>query len=62
MLVIGGGVAELSAIGTARNVGAIVRVFDTRPAVAEQVGGAATGWAAHAAFEPLHPGAHLHVP
>ena len=36
VLVIGGGVAGLSAIGTAKNLGAIVRVFDTRPAVAEQ--------------------------
>jgi len=36
VLVIGGGVAGLSAIGTARNMGAIVRVFDTRAAVAEQ--------------------------
>ena len=36
MLVIGGGVAGLSAIGTAKNMGAIVRVFDTRAAVAEQ--------------------------
>lgn len=34
MLVIGGGVAGLSAIGTAKNMGAIVRVFDTRAAVA----------------------------
>ena len=38
VLVIGGGVAGLSAIGTARNMGAIVRVFDTRAAVEEQVG------------------------
>ena len=29
--------AGLSAIGTAKNMGAIVRVFDTRAAVAEQV-------------------------
>lgn len=36
LLVIGGGVAGLSAIGTAKNMGAIVRVFDTRPIVAEQ--------------------------
>ncbi len=34
MLVIGGGVAGLSAVGTAKNMGAIVRVFDTRAAVA----------------------------
>lgn len=33
----GGGVAGLSAIGTARGMGAIVRVFDTRAAVEEQV-------------------------
>jgi NAD/NADP transhydrogenase alpha subunit len=37
VLVIGGGVAGLAAIGTAKNMGAIVRVFDTRAAVAEQV-------------------------
>jgi len=37
ILVIGGGVAGLSAIGTARNMGAIVRAFDTREAVREQV-------------------------
>jgi NAD(P) transhydrogenase len=36
VLVIGGGVAGLAAIGTARNMGAIVRVFDTRAAVEEQ--------------------------
>merc|ERR1719192_2797566 len=33
VLIIGGGVAGLSAIGTAKNMGAIVRAFDTRPAV-----------------------------
>ena len=37
VLVIGGGVAGLSAIGTAKNLGAIVRGFDTRSAVREQV-------------------------
>ncbi len=37
VLVIGGGVAGLAAIGVARNLGAIVRAFDTRPEVAEQV-------------------------
>lgn len=37
VLVIGGGVAGLSAIGTARNMGAVVRAFDTREAVREQV-------------------------
>jgi len=37
VLVIGAGVAGLSAIGTAKGLGAIVRAFDTRPAVKEQV-------------------------
>jgi NAD(P) transhydrogenase subunit alpha len=37
VMVIGAGVAGLSAIGTARGLGAIVRAFDTRPAVKEQV-------------------------
>ncbi len=37
VLVIGAGVAGLAAIGAARSLGAIVRAFDTRPAVAEQV-------------------------
>lgn len=37
VLIIGGGVAGLSAIGTAKNMGAIVRGFDTRAAVKEQV-------------------------
>merc|ERR1739838_169239 len=37
VLVIGGGVAGLSAIVHAKNMGAIVRCFDTRPAVREQV-------------------------
>jgi NAD(P) transhydrogenase len=37
ILVIGGGVAGLSAIATAKGMGAIVRCFDTRPAVKEQV-------------------------
>jgi NAD/NADP transhydrogenase alpha subunit len=36
VLVIGGGVAGLAAVGTAKNMGAVVRVFDTREAVAEQ--------------------------
>merc|ERR1712051_520438 len=37
VLVIGGGVAGLAAIGQAKNMGAIVRGFDVRPAVKEQV-------------------------
>lgn len=37
ILVIGGGVAGLAAIGQARSMGAIVRAFDTRAAVKEQV-------------------------
>jgi len=37
VLVIGAGVAGLAAIGTARGLGAIVRAFDTRPVVKEQV-------------------------
>ena len=37
VLVIGGGVAGLSAIATAKSLGAIVRGFDTRSAVREQV-------------------------
>jgi len=37
VLVIGAGVAGLSAIGAARALGAIVRAFDTRPEVKEQV-------------------------
>ena len=36
-MVIGGGVAGLAAVGTARNMGAIARCFDTREAVREQV-------------------------
>ena len=37
VLIIGAGVAGLSAIGTASSLGAIVRAFDTRPEVKEQV-------------------------
>ncbi|XP_072381402.1 NAD(P) transhydrogenase, mitochondrial-like [Diabrotica undecimpunctata] len=37
VLVIGGGVAGLAAIGQAKSMGAIVRAFDTRAAVKEQV-------------------------
>ncbi|MFT6834776.1 MAG: NAD(P) transhydrogenase subunit alpha [Francisellaceae bacterium] len=37
VLVIGAGVAGLSAIGAAGNMGAIVRSFDTRPEVKEQI-------------------------
>lgn len=37
VLVIGAGVAGLAAIACARSLGAIVRAFDTRPAVREQV-------------------------
>ncbi|MDZ5698315.1 Re/Si-specific NAD(P)(+) transhydrogenase subunit alpha [Chelativorans sp. M5D2P16] len=37
VLVIGAGVAGLSAIGTAQSLGAVVRAFDVRPEVAEQI-------------------------
>ncbi|WP_417513711.1 Re/Si-specific NAD(P)(+) transhydrogenase subunit alpha [Minwuia sp.] len=37
VMVIGAGVAGLSAVGTARGLGAIVRAFDTRPEVKQQV-------------------------
>merc|ERR1712241_667645 len=37
VLVIGGGVAGLAAVGQAKNMGAIVRAFDVRPAVGEPV-------------------------
>jgi H+-translocating NAD(P) transhydrogenase len=37
ILVIGGGVAGLAAIGQAKCMGAVVRAFDTRAAVKEQV-------------------------
>jgi NAD(P) transhydrogenase subunit alpha len=37
VLIIGAGVAGLSAIGAAKNMGAIVRAFDTRPEVKEQI-------------------------
>ena len=37
VLIIGAGVAGLAAIGAARNMGAVVRAFDTRPAVKEEV-------------------------
>jgi NAD(P) transhydrogenase len=36
VLVIGGGVAGLAAVGAAKSMGAVVRVFDTRGAVREQ--------------------------
>ena len=36
VLIIGGGVAGLAAAGTAKNMGAIVRLFDGRQAVREQ--------------------------
>jgi len=37
VLVIGAGVAGLAAIGTANSLGAIVRAFDTRKEVSEQI-------------------------
>jgi NAD(P) transhydrogenase subunit alpha len=37
IMVIGAGVAGLAAIGTAKGLGAIVRAFDTRPEVKEQI-------------------------
>ena len=37
IFIIGGGVAGLAAVGTAKNMGAIVRAYDVRPAVKEQV-------------------------
>ncbi len=36
-MIIGAGVAGLAAIGAAGSLGAIVRAFDTRPEVKEQV-------------------------
>lgn len=36
VLVLGGGVAGLAAVQTAKNMGAIVRLFDVRAAVKEQ--------------------------
>ena len=38
VLVVGAGVAGLASIGAARGLGAIVRAFDVRPAVKDQVG------------------------
>lgn len=38
VMIIGAGVAGLQAIATARRLGAVVEVFDTRPAVKEEVG------------------------
>ncbi len=37
VMVIGAGIAGLAAIGTAKSLGAIVRAFDTRPEVEEQI-------------------------
>jgi NAD(P) transhydrogenase subunit alpha len=37
VLVVGAGVAGLAAIGTASSLGAVVRAFDARPEVGEQV-------------------------
>ncbi len=37
VLVIGAGVAGLAAIGTAKSLGAVVRAFDTRPEVKDQI-------------------------
>ena len=37
VLVIGAGVAGLAAIGTSQSLGAIVRAFDVRPEVSEQI-------------------------
>jgi hypothetical protein len=39
VLVLGGGVAGLSAVQTAKNMGAIVTAYDVRPAAKEQVPG-----------------------
>lgn len=38
VMILGAGVAGLQAIATARRLGAVVEVFDTRPAVKEEVG------------------------
>jgi NAD(P) transhydrogenase subunit alpha len=37
MLILGAGVAGLQAIATSKRLGAVVEVFDTRPAVKEEV-------------------------
>lgn len=69
VLILGAGVAGLQAIATARRMGAIVEVFDTRPAVKEEVmslgakyievagaadAGAAGGYAVQQSEEFLH--------
>ena len=37
VFIIGAGVAGLAAIGTAKNLGAIVSAYDTRPQAQEQI-------------------------
>ena len=37
VLVLGGGVAGLAAVQAAKNMGAVVKAFDVRPAVKEQI-------------------------
>jgi NAD(P) transhydrogenase len=43
VLVLGGGVAGLAAVQTAKNMGAIVRAYDVRPAAKEQAKGEKIG-------------------
>ena len=54
VLVLGGGVAGLAAVQTAKNMGAVVRLFDVRAAVKEQ----AQSLGAHARA-PTNPGLAL---
>ena len=43
VLVLGGGVAGLAAVQTAKNMGAIVNAYDVRPAAKEQVAQSVAG-------------------
>lgn len=52
--------AGLSAVGTAKSMGAIVRVFDTRAAVAEQVRLSVLLFGGHLAALSVH-GIHMAV-
>ena len=61
LLILGGGVAGLSAVINAKGLGAIVRAFDTRAAVKEQVQSLGAEFLEIKGFEESGEGKHMHL-
>ena len=61
LLILGGGVAGLSAVINAKGLGAIVRAFDTRAAVKEQVQSLGAEFLEIKGFDESGEGKHMHL-